>query len=223
MKLKLPIIFLLCFYTTALSPVYADDSYLSFEDHVITSFKACTACVEQVGLSGPIAQEITRWAIVRQLHENGLNRPATYCIPGISCGGWNKEMLEYSLRIIPNELAISRIYDSEGLPMYVLKGNKANLVSTATVALLFDYYVTNLSWFSEQEKETWSDSKRYSYLIAQGFNFPEYHTAFADLKEARQKILRKCNGGYGPGRERISGEVKKLNDLFNTILETGHR
>lgn len=222
MKLKLPITFLLCLCAATLSPVHAGDSYLSFEDHVITSFKASVNCVEQVGLDGPIAQEVTRWAIVRQLHENGLDRPATYCIPGISCGGWNKEMLEYSLRIIPNELAISRIYDSEGLPMYVLKGNKANLVSTATVALLFDYYVTNLSWFSKQEKEAWSDSKRYSYLISQGFNFPEYRTAFAELKEARQKILRKCNGGYGPGRERISGEVKKLDDLFDRLLEANN-
>ena len=157
MKLKLPITFLLC-ACTLFSPVYAEEQ--TFEDHVWGSFDESIQCVEQVGLTGPIAQEVTRWAIVRQLHENGLDRPATYCIPGISCGGWNKEMLEYSLKMIPNELEISRIRDSEGLPLYVLRGDKANLVSTATVALLFDYYVTNLSWFSKQEKEAWSDSKR---------------------------------------------------------------
>ncbi len=214
MKLKFPIIFTL----VLLSVVTVNaNSFLSFEDHVITSYNASVACVKQVGIQGPIAEEITRWAIVRQLHENGLNRPATYCIPGISCGSWNEENLRWSLKRIPNNIEVTRIRDEYGMALYVLKGNKANLVSTATVALLFDYYVDNFSWFSPKEKEAWSESKKYSYLIAQGFAFPEYQEAFDSLQPEREKILRKCNGGYGPGRDRIQGEVKRLEQLFNLI------
>jgi hypothetical protein len=218
MKLKLPITFLLC-KCILLSSVYANDNYLSFEDHVLTSFKDSVACVKQVGITGPLAEEVTRWAIVRQLHENGLDRPATYCIPGIGCGGWNEENLKWSLKRIPNDIQLSRIRDSEGAPMYVLKGNKANLISTATVALLFDYYVNKFSWFSQKEKEAWAESKKYSYLIAQGFDLPQYHEAFNKLKPEREKILRKCNGGYGPGRDRIRGEVKRLDGIFNQVLD----
>jgi hypothetical protein len=216
MKLKLPITFLLTLIWVSLCSAES----LSFEDHIITSYSQSIECVKQVGIQGPIAEEITQWAIVRQLHENGLDRPATYCIPGISCGSWNEENLKWSLKRIPNDIKVTRIRDSEGMPLYVLTGNKANLVSTATVALLFDYYVDHFSWFSQKEKEAWAESKKYSYLIAQGFDFPQYREAFANLKEDREKILRKCNGGYGPGRDRIQGEVKRLAQLFNQVLET---
>jgi hypothetical protein len=217
MRLKLPIIFVMLLLCASCASA---SSFLSFEDHIITSYSESIECVKRVGITGPLAEEVTRWAIVRQLHENGLDRPATYCIPGIGCGGWNEENLKWSLKRIPNDIQLSQIRDSEGAPMYVLKGNKANLISTATVALLFDYYVDKFSWFSQKEKEAWAESKKYSYLIAQGFDFPQYRESFASLKEDRQKILRKCNGGYGPGRDRIQGEVKRLDELFNQVLDT---
>jgi hypothetical protein len=216
LKLKLPILFLL---TVVL--VSNASAFLSFEDHIITSYRDSIRYVEKAGIKGPIANEITKWAIVRQLHENGLDRPATYCIPGIGCGGWNEENLKWCLKRIPNNIQLSQIRDSEGALMYVLKGEKANLISTATVALLFDYYVEKMPWFSAKEKEAWSESKKYSYLISQGFVLPDYVEAFENLREEREKILRKCNGAYGPGRDRIIGEVKKLAQLFNHILETG--
>jgi hypothetical protein len=219
LKLKLPMIcvLVLCLFGIA----NAEKLTLSFEDHVITSYRDSIRCVEKVGIRGPIANEITRWAIVRQLHENGLDRPPTYCIPGIGCGGWNEENLKWSLKRIHHNLKVTKIRDSEGMLMYVLEGENANLVSTATVALLFDYYVETFSWFSKQEKQVWTDSKKYSYLISQGFVLPEYLEAFENLREEREKILRKCNGAYGPGRDRIQGEVKRLAQLFNYILETG--
>lgn len=216
MKLKFPIILILILLSAG---IVNANSFLSFEDHIITSYNASVECVKQVGIQGPLAQEVTQWAIVRQLHENGLNRPATYCIPGISCGSWNEENLRWSLKRIPNNIEVTRIRDEDGMALYVLKGNKANLVSTATVALLFDYYVDNFSWFSPKEKSVWTESKKYSYLISQGFAFPEYQEAFDNLQPEREKILRKCNGAYGPGRDRIIGEVKKLEPLFNHVSE----
>jgi hypothetical protein len=214
MKLKFPIAVILLLVSVGIAGA---NSFLSFEDHIITSYNASVECVKQVGIPGPLAKEVTQWAIVRQLHENGLNRPATYCIPGISCGSWNEENLRWSLKRIPNNIEVTHIRDEDGMALYVLKGNKANLVSTATVALLFDYYVDNFSWFSPKEKEVWSESKRYSYLISQGFALPEYQEAFDNLQPEREKILRKCNGAYGPGRDRIIGEVKKQKELFDYV------
>lgn len=196
-------------------------AFTSFEDHILTSFPACIRAVERCGIPGPLAEEVTRWAIVRQLHENGLNRPQNYSIPGVSCGGWNKEQLETCLERIPNEVELSTVRDSDGVSMYVLKGTGANIVSTATIALLFDYYVTNLSWFSDRERAVWSESQRCSYLISQGFGTWEHVAIFEALEPEREKILRKCSGGYGPGGSRVTHEVIRLDELFDYTAERG--
>jgi hypothetical protein len=216
MRLKLPITFVLLMLCASWASA---NSFLSFEDHILTSFSGSIEAINKAGIKGPIAEEVARWALIRQLHENGLNRGHTYCIPGISCGGWNRETLNWCLRYVTNEVGVSRIADSEGMLMYELNGRGANIVSTAAVALLFDYYVKHFNWFSTKEKEDWEESRKYSDLIAQGFDFPQYRKQFHLLKDARQKILRKCSGGYGPGNERISSEVKKQSDLFETTIK----
>ena len=225
MRLKFPIIWVLMLVcislgaSTNISSANAS-SYLSFEDHVLTSFHKCIEGVNQAGIRGPLAEEITRWAIVRQLHENGLDRGHTYCVPGISCGSWNKDTLDWCLKRVPNDVKVTRIKDSEGMALYELKGHNANVVSTAAVAMLFDYYVQHFSWFTKEEKEVWDKSKAYSELINYGAIEGDYLENYNQLYDSRQKILAKCNGGYGPGRDRIVGEVKKLAELFDYTLKT---
>ena len=220
MKLKLPITWVLVLLCMSISSVNASN-YLSFEDHVLTSFNKCIEGVNQAGIRGPLAEEITRWAIVRQLHENGLDRGHTYCIPGISCGSWNKDTLDWCLKRVPNDVKVTRIHDSDGMALYELKGYGANVVSTTAVAMLFDYYVQHFNWFSKEEKEVWDKSKAYSELIHYGLIEGDHVESFNQLHDARQKILANCNGGYGPGRDRIVGEVKRLDWLFRQTLATG--
>jgi hypothetical protein len=130
----------------------------SFEYHVYPTYIDVIDYIDQVGLYGPITKGITQWASVSQSHGNGLNRPYSYCIPGIRCGGWNKDTFGWHLKKIPNNLEITKIRDSEGTQLYVLQGEKASLAS------IFDFYVNKFS-SSKEEKEVWEELKNFSYQI----------------------------------------------------------
>jgi hypothetical protein len=185
----------------------------TFEEHVNYDYPSVVNKLEQCGFKGPIAKDLAKYALVRQVHENGTDRSPDYSIPGIGCGGWNHEFLMDTVNVFGPHLKVGRITDSEGMRMYVLKGPEATQVSTVTIARLFDHYVERFN-FSKQDKDTWQKSKVYSYILHCDPKSHEYWNEYRRLTPAREKIIKRCNKMYGPGGDRIEGQVKKLEPLF---------
>jgi hypothetical protein len=190
----------------------------SFEDCVNHSYLDLVLKIQDCGIQGPLAKELAQYALVRQAHEDGLDRPKHYSVPGISAGGWNEDILKTTLKRMKCGIPVTHCYDSEGMKMFVLQGEGANVASAVTIAFLFDYYVTKFPQaFTEAQRDAWWKSRTYSYLLSCHPTLKEYQEAYDSLYGERQKILQRCNGMYGPGQERIVGEVKRLQPVFKNL------
>jgi hypothetical protein len=70
----------------------------TFEDHVIQHYSSVIKCIEDCGIQGPIAGEIAQYALIRQVHEDGIDRKPDYSVPGIGTGGWTSDILKTTLK-----------------------------------------------------------------------------------------------------------------------------
>lgn len=166
------------------------------------------------GFYGPISNEIGSIAFCRFILENGVNRPTTYSVPGISCGSWNTQIITNLKPIKLKELCLGKVVDSEGMSLFKLEGHQSNVWSTIAIAKLFDYYIHNFKWFSDQDRYIWAKSKKASYLI-----YNDFHSAFFYMnKDKREKILQRCSGGYGPKNDNVIGMKNKYKHLFDSIF-----
>ena len=200
MKLFLPILFLM-----------VTISYADFDKQVDFVYPETVKIVEQ-SFPGEISKDMSLIASIRCVHENGLLKSNDYSVPGLGCGGWNREILNKLLLKLDNPLSISRVFDSEGACMMSLKGDLAHFVSAATIAHLFDYYIFNLG-FSETDKILWKKLTAYSYLGSVGSE--EYKEKYREYKIEADRILKKCNRMYGPGAENIEGKLKAIQKRIN--------
>jgi hypothetical protein len=189
----------------------------TFDDHVIVFYPSLVCKIEQCGIQGPLARELAQYAIIRQLHENGLDRPPSYSIPGISTGGWNEDILRHVLKKLRlDNISLTKIHDSDGVPMFVVDGLQANHLSAVTIAYLYDYYLIRFEQsFTLRQREVWQKSKVCSYILSCHPNMTEYLEAFNSMREERIRIIQKCNRMYGPGSDRIEGTVNRLQPIFN--------
>jgi hypothetical protein len=181
----------------------------TFNDHVNRHYKDLVRKLEDQHFRGPIANDLIKYALVRQIHENGPDRPFDYSIPGIGLGGWNKEILFKVIHKLNPNVKVKVIRDAEGMAMYELKGDQACHITTITIARLYDYYIYKFN-FSAADRNVWEKSKAYSFLIACNPTNLEFQRKYKELAPAREKILKRCNRMFGPGGDRIEGEVKKL-------------
>jgi hypothetical protein len=190
----------------------------SFEDHVRESYRETVLRVEESGIRGEMAREITQYALVRQIHEDGTDRSCDWSVPGIGTGGWNSEILHLTVKRLNPVIVLNHCYDSEGMRLYTLKGDKANVVSATIIANLFDLYPSRLpNSFSARQRDLWRVSRAYSYLLSCHL-IEEIKIGFKEMEWERVEIIRRCNRMYGPGSDRIEGEVKKLQPVFREVL-----
>ena len=192
MKLILPILILLMSsvgfadFNTEVDRVYMETLEIVSED-----------------FPGEIAKDMSMVASLRCVHENGTEKRKDYSVPGLGCGGWNREVVNGVLKKKDFSIDIGKVYDSEGMCMISLKGDKAHGISAACIASLFDFYIRN---FKFKEEDLWSRLKVYSYLGSCGNK--EYLEKYKENRPEVLRILKKCNRMYGPGVERIERGIK---------------
>jgi hypothetical protein len=189
----------------------------SFDHHINNHYLDLVEALKDNGLPGPIAKEIAPYALIRQLHEDGLDRPPTYSVPGIGCGEWTGEIVKKCVKRVNPVIKLNKVVGDAAsggsMSLYCLQGEKANLIGALSVAHVFDYYVDHY-YFSEADRAVWRRSKTYSYLLHCDPNLKEYEAEYKSLQEERTKIIQKCNRMYGPGSGRIESTINKLNPLF---------
>jgi len=187
----------------------------SFEEHITEFYPGLVSKIEECGFCGPIAEELAQYALIRQVHEDGVERSPSHSVPGISTGGWNEDILQRVLQKLRLSVVLTKCHDSEGTSLFVIRGANANLLSATTIACLYDYYLTQFKGsFSDAQRLAWLRSKYYSWLIYRNPGVTDYLDKYTQFAEERNKIIKRCNRMYGPGADRIEFTVQRLQPKF---------
>lgn len=187
---------------------------LSIEQRIINFFPGIVQEVQDHGLSGPIAREAAKYAHLRCIHEDGLDRPTNISYNGMVPGSPNKEVIE---KLYMPDHKLGRVTANDGQGCYVIKGPKAHVMGSVAIALWYDAIINSdrLRVCSAEEKRIWNLSRYYSHMIALGHR--NYKHKFQKLKEPRDQILQKVNRAYGPKGHSINALKAKLEKLFDAV------
>lgn len=177
----------------------------SVEEHILVSYNPVVTELKNHGFDGPLAKEAAKFALVRQLIEDGTNRDHSVSIVGMSLGGVNGLVMSRLGLEMGKEnnggLVLKTVTSSDGQACYGIYGPRANICSAVAIVLLWDKYITEAytSSFNQQEIEAWDASKNISRKIACGkANTDETAEYYGKLSLPRRKALTRANRMYSP-------------------------
>jgi hypothetical protein len=180
---------------------------LTTEEKVAMFYPNIVRQVQNHGLSGPIAHEVSKYAQLRCIHEDGPDRKHDVSYNGMVPGSPNKEVM--ALLYMP-DCKLSKVSSNDGQGCYSITGPRAHVMASTAIALWYDMIINSTRICSDEEKMIWKESRWVSHRIAVDDPEPLYTIRFSELYMQRQKILRKINAAYGPQGEAIHQQKEKL-------------
>lgn len=188
---------------------------MTYVDHIERYYKPLVQKIQEYGLKGPISMELAQFALLRQIHEDGLDRSPEKCLNGMVPGGINKRVME-RLHWTDNEL--SKVTANDGQGCYRITGPEANIQGALAIALWYDEIIDSGQAIKEHERELWERSKVNSYLQTTAFIDTEYVMTFLGDELGRLELLRKANNWYGPSGRHIDQMRVNLRPVFIRAL-----
>jgi hypothetical protein len=197
----------------------------SIEEHILVHYKLICDQLQERGFQGPLAKEVAKFALIRQIIEDGQTRDHSVSIVGMSPGGTNAEVLdELGLTMGKSNcdgLTLQRLTSSEGETFYCIKGPRANVCSATAITLLWDKYVNGAlkAAFNPSEVSVWNESKTISRKIADNSATKNEIAAYeGELAAPRRKIIEKANRCYSPtAAGAITKIVKDMEPVFEFV------
>ena len=197
----------------------------SIEEHVLVHYNLVCDQLQERGFQGPFAREVAKFALIRQIIEDGQTRDHSVSIVGMSPGGTNAAVLdELGLAMGKSNrdgLSLQRLTSSAGETFYCIKGPRANVCSAIAITLLWDKYVNGAQKerFTPSEVQAWNKSKTISQRIAVNSATKKEVEAYeGELAAPRRKIIEKANRIYSPtAAHAITKIVKDMDPLFDFV------
>jgi hypothetical protein len=197
----------------------------SIEEHILVHYKSVCDELQKRGFEGPFAKEVAKFALVRQIIEDGQTREHSLSIVGMSPGGANAEVLDEMGLVMGKSnndgLSLQRTTSGEGETFYCIKGPRANVCSATAITLLWDKYVNGAlkTAFNSSEISVWNESKTISRKIADNSATEQEIAAYeGDLATPRRKIIEKANRMYSPtAAVAIAKIVKDMDPVFEFV------
>ncbi len=197
----------------------------SIEEHILVSYNPVVTELMRRGFDGPLAKEAAKFALVRQLIEDGINRDHSVSIVGMSLGGLNGQVMNSLGLEMGKEdndgLVLKRVTSSDGDTCYAIYGPRANVRSAVAIVLLWDKYIVEAYWnnFNKQEIEAWQSSKDISRKIAGGeAQSCEVDDYFGKLSLPRRKALERANRMYSPTASSVIEKiVSDMEPIFDFV------
>jgi hypothetical protein len=203
----------------------------SIEGHILVSYNLVVDQLREHGFRGPFAYEAAKFALVRQIIEDGVDRRQSTSIVGMSMGGANAQALrDIGLKmgcVNSAGMRLTKCVSAEGQTFYSIHGPRANVWSAVAIVILWDKYVNEVfkGAFSSKEINGWNSCKTISDKIAS-------HTATAEeierykgsLLAVGKRVLRRANRMYnGTAAYAIVKIVKKMEPLFEIAKSISDR
>lgn len=203
-----------------LAPVFAEAK--SIEEHILVSYSLVVDQLQERGFEGPLAEEVGRFALIRQLIEDGQNRDHSVSIVGMCPGGANERAmcdLGLTLGATNQEGVTLKKITSGGETFYALYGPRADVCSVVAVTFLWDKYVNEAQThsFKDEEIHAWNVSKEISRRIGCNEATPEeIDRYFGELATPRRKAIEKANRMYSPtAAAAITKIVNDMKEIFD--------
>lgn len=184
---------------------------MTYVEHIERYYKPLVLKIQEYGLAGPIAMELAQFALLRQIYEDGPQRPADKSMNGMVPGGINKRVME---RLDWTRNDLSRVGSKDGQGCYCIKGPDANIQGAAAIALWYDEIIDTWPSIKDEERELWRRSKANSYLQTTAFIDTDYVMGFLGDEPARLALLRKANSWYGPSGGQLDRMRRDLRPVF---------
>ena len=170
---------------------------LTTEEKVQFFYPNIVKQVQNHGLSGPIAHEVAKYAQLRCIHEDGPQRNHNVSYNGMVPGSPNREVVT---RLYMPDCKLGRVSSNDGQGCYSISGPRAHIMASTAIALWYDMIINSTRYrvCNDEERRIWRESRHCSHMIA--IDHPEvlYQVKFDELRERREKIIRKVNSAYGP-------------------------
>lgn len=184
-----------------------------YEIRIMKYFESIVEEVQDHGLSGPIAKEAAQFALLRRIHEDGLDRATDVSMNGMIPASPNREVIE---QVYMPECELGRVTANDGQGCYVIEGPRANIYGATAIALWYDAIINSdrFKICNEREREIWNMSRHHSHMIAIGRTAAIHENYMRVFKEDRLEILEKVNRAYGPAGRNINQLRKKLEPFF---------
>lgn len=174
----------------------------SIEENVLAFYPDVVETLNRHGFEGPFGHEVARMALVRQIIEDGAQRDHSKSMVGMVPGGINRKVVR-SLGLEPGATNVhgyklTTVPAHDGQRSYAIYGPRANVLSVAAIALVWERYVNELQCFDDADARVWNQAKVISRKIAEGNAKPQAKVHFRNvLREKRHKLLRRVNRIYG--------------------------
>jgi len=200
LKNKFVMVVLLLCLATPCQALNTENAVLCFYDKVVAKINCY--------YPGPIANELAKFAMMRQLHEDG-NKPHDYSVPGLGCG----EPIKSIVYSTPTLLQIGRVVDSEGMSLYSFKGELANTHACLLIAKFFDYLICNFLSFKPIDKYNWERAKKISELLEKEMQLERLYS-YLNTSTKIIPLIKRANSMYGPMGSELNRRVDELRPLF---------
>lgn len=184
----------------------------TIEENILVRYPLVLERLQEEGFYGPFGEEVARFAVLRQIIEDGPSREHSVSMVGMSPGGMNKEVMNH-LGLIPgNEnnkgLVLKTVGTNDGQRCYAIYGPRADVTSTVAIALLWDKYVNEMPNFKPEEKHAWNQSKAIAEKLAKGeAGDVAGRAVLTSLAGETKKALAKANRMYG---SLAAGEIQRM-------------
>ncbi len=190
-----------CLHLCCLLIITTHSYAAGIEDHILTGYGLLVDKLETNGIKRPFAEDVAKFALIRQIVEDGADRSHCRSIVGMSlCEPHSAVLQSLGLKlgkVGAEDIRLGTVRTADSA-YYELKGPRANLCSAAAIALLWDKYVNELHVrrFNEDEREAWNVSKEISDRISHSqAALGDFHF-YRELKPLRTKVLSKVNSIY---------------------------
>jgi hypothetical protein len=195
----------------------------SVQEHVLVNYKLVCDKLQERGFQGPFGREVAKFALIRQVIEDGQGRDHSVSIVGMSPGGTNAQVIEElglaKGKLNRDGLSLERLTSENGETFYCIKGPHANVCSAVAISLLWDKYVNGAQRFSPSEVQVWNKSKSISQKIASNTATQEEVEVYqGDLAAPRRRVIEKANRIYSPtAAYAITKIVNDMESFFNFV------
>ena len=199
----------------------------TIEENILIRYPLVLERLQEEGFHGPFGEEVAKFAVLRQIIEDGPSREHSVSIVGMCPGGMNKEVMNY-LGLIPGNknndgLVLKTVDSNDGQRCYAIYGPRADVTSTVAIALLWNKYVNELPNFKPEEKLAWNQSKAISETMAKGETEDVAGRAVLSCMAGEtRKVIAKANRMYGSlAASQIQRMVSDFGPLFEQATPRG--
>ncbi|MEW6114565.1 MAG: hypothetical protein AB1664_20695 [Thermodesulfobacteriota bacterium] len=190
------------------------------EEHILVRYAMVLEKLKARGFDGPFGEQVARFAMMRQLVEDGSNRDHSVSIVGMVPGGMNKEVMTHLGLVLGQrnheDLTLKSVGAHDGQQSYAIYGPRADVASTVAIVLLWDKYVHELPCFKKDEIRAWNQSKVISKKLAKREASEQAALIFrTSVAEDGRKVLEKANRLYSPtAASHIQRMVREMEPIF---------